>query len=65
MQLKLLLPDEVYSFRNEKDKAFEWLESAYNQRDDGLTDIKGDPLLRNIVKDSRYTTLLRKLKLPL
>ena len=65
MQLKLLLPDEVYSFRNEKDKAFEWLESAYNQRDGGLTDIKGDPLLRNIVKDSRYTSLLRKLKLPL
>ncbi len=56
---------EVYGFRNDKDKAFEWLERAYDQRDGGLTAIKGDPLLHNIINDPRYTAFLKKLKLPL
>jgi hypothetical protein len=33
---------EVYGFRGEADRAFEWLERAYAQRDIGLTYIKGD-----------------------
>jgi hypothetical protein len=52
-------------FRNEADKAFEWLERAYNQRDGGLAEIKGDPLLRNIEHDPRYRAFLQKMKLPL
>jgi adenylate cyclase len=56
---------EIYAWRGEKDKAFEWLERAYNQRDGGLSEMKGDPLLRNIEKDSRYTAFLKKMKLPL
>jgi tetratricopeptide (TPR) repeat protein len=56
---------EVYGYRGETDKAFEWLERAYNQRDSGLIAINGDPLLRNIEKDPRYAVLLEKLKLPL
>jgi hypothetical protein len=31
---------EAYAFRGESGKAFEWLESAYKQRDPGLTQIK-------------------------
>jgi serine/threonine protein kinase len=31
---------EVYAWRGEKDKAFEWLERAYQQRDSGLSEIK-------------------------
>jgi hypothetical protein len=36
---------EVYAFRGEADAAFTWLERAYEQRDSGLSDVKGDPLL--------------------
>jgi tetratricopeptide (TPR) repeat protein len=56
---------EVYAYKNEKDKAFEWLERAYNQHDSGLTLLKGDPFLYNIRKDSRYAAFMKKMKLPL
>jgi serine/threonine protein kinase/Tfp pilus assembly protein PilF len=56
---------EVYAFRGETDKAFEWLERAYKQRDGGLSQMKGDPLLRNIEKDPRYRAFLQKMKLPI
>lgn len=56
---------EIYAYRNEKDKAFEWLERAYSQRDGGLSGMVGDPLLRNIVKDPRYAAFMKKMKLPL
>jgi serine/threonine-protein kinase len=56
---------EIYAYRNEKDKAFEWLERAYKQRDGGLTNITGDPLLRQIVKDPRYAAFMKKMNLPM
>jgi hypothetical protein len=40
-------------------------ERAYMQRDGGLAQIKGDPLLRNIESDPRYHAFLQKMKLPL
>jgi tetratricopeptide (TPR) repeat protein len=55
---------EIYAYRGETDKAFEWLERAYKQRDGGLSSMKGDPLLRNIEKDPRYNAFLKKMKLP-
>lgn len=55
---------EVYAFRGESDKAFEWLERAYKQRDPGLTQIKNDPLLKTLRHDRRFTDLLKKLHLP-
>jgi TolB-like protein/DNA-binding winged helix-turn-helix (wHTH) protein/Tfp pilus assembly protein PilF len=55
---------EVYAFRGESDKAFEWLERAYKQRDPGLTQIKNDPLLKILRHDPRYTDLLKKMYLP-
>jgi adenylate cyclase len=55
---------EVYAWRGEKDKAFEWLERAYEQRDGGLAEIKGDQLLANLRGDPRYVALLRKMNLP-
>jgi TolB-like protein len=54
---------EVYAWRGEKDKAFEWLERAYTQRDGGLIDIKFDPLLDRLRGDPRYKALLKKMKL--
>jgi TolB-like protein/Tfp pilus assembly protein PilF len=55
---------EVHAFRGEADLAFEWLERAYAQRDGGIAEIKGDPLMRGLVGDPRYKAFLRKLKLP-
>ena len=54
---------DVYAWRGEKDKAFEWLERAYQQRDSGLNGIAWDPLLSNLKGDSRYSALLAKLEL--
>jgi serine/threonine protein kinase/tetratricopeptide (TPR) repeat protein len=56
---------EIYSYRGEIDKAFEWIERAYNQRDGGLASIKGNPLFRNLEADQRYTAFMKKMKLPL
>jgi len=56
---------EIYAYRGETDKAFEWLERSYNQRDGGLPSIKGNPLLRNIEKDPRYAVFMKKMRLPL
>ena len=56
---------EVYAFRGEADEAFEWLERAYSQRDSGLSEMKGDPLLKSLEADPRYKALLTKMRLPL
>jgi TolB-like protein/thioredoxin-like negative regulator of GroEL len=55
---------EVYAFRGEADRAFEWLERAYAQRDPGLSAMKVDPLLKNLERDPRYTAFLKKMRLP-
>ena len=56
---------EIYAFQGEKDHAFEWLQRAYSERDDGIRDIKGDPLLKNLAQDRRYASLLKQMRLPL
>ncbi len=55
---------EVYAFRGEADRAFEWLERAYVQRDPGCPQVKGDPLMKNIERDPRYAAFLKKMRLP-
>ncbi|RPH63481.1 MAG: hypothetical protein EHM89_03895 [Acidobacteria bacterium] len=55
---------EVHAFRGEADLAFEWLERAYDQRDGGVSEIKGDRLFRPLIDDPRYTAFLKKMKLP-
>jgi TolB-like protein/DNA-binding winged helix-turn-helix (wHTH) protein/Flp pilus assembly protein TadD len=55
---------QVYAFRGDPDKSFEWLERAYIQRDPGLPGMKSDPLLKNIRSDPRYSQLLHKMRLP-
>jgi TolB-like protein len=53
----------VYAFRGEKDHAFEWLDRAYDARDEDLYFIKGDPLLKNLEGDPRYKAFLHKMNL--
>ncbi len=54
---------EVYAFRGEADRAFEWLERAYAQRDPGLSQMKGEPLLKSLERDPRYAAFLKKMRL--
>ena len=56
---------EVYAYRGEVDRAFEWLERAYVQRDSGLSQIKGQPHFKRLERDPRYAALLEKMRLPL
>jgi len=55
---------EVYAWRGEKDKAFEWLERAHRQQDGGLVSTKADLLLASLRSDPRYLAMLRKLNFP-
>jgi hypothetical protein len=55
---------EIYAVRREKNKAFEYLENSYIAKEGRLTYLKGDPLLKNLQGDPRYTALLKKLNLP-
>jgi tetratricopeptide (TPR) repeat protein len=54
---------EAYAYRGEKDKAFEWLERAYQQRDGGLTEMKVSLLLKSLHSDARWLPFLKKMKL--
>jgi TolB-like protein/tetratricopeptide (TPR) repeat protein len=49
--------------RGERERAFEWLERAYAQKDAELYIVKGEPLLQPIAGDPRYAAFLRKMKL--
>jgi TolB-like protein/DNA-binding winged helix-turn-helix (wHTH) protein len=55
---------EIYAFRNQPDEAFEWLDRAYAKHDDGLIDMKVEPLLKNLHNDPRFAAFLKKLNLP-
>jgi len=55
---------EVYALRGEKDKAFEWLQTALDDRDAGMLGLSADPLLRGLRDDVRYKNLLAKVGLP-
>ena len=55
---------EVYAVRGEKDKAFEWLQIAFDDHDTGTLALLVDPLLRGLRDDPRYKNLLAKLGLP-
>ena len=54
----------VYAFRNQPDKAFEWLDRAYAQQDPNLNITKVHPQLKNLHNDPRFAALLKKLNLP-
>ena len=54
-----------YAYMGDHDRAMEWLERAYLQKDSGLLGIIGDPMYGNLPDDPRYKAFLRnRLKLP-
>jgi tetratricopeptide (TPR) repeat protein len=48
---------------DEKDKAFEWMERAFEENDPLLMWIKSDPIIKPLKGDPRYDIILEKLGL--
>jgi serine/threonine-protein kinase len=55
---------EVYAWRGETDKAFEWLQIAYDNHDTGILSLLSDPLMRGLRSDPRYKSMVEKVGLP-
>jgi DNA-binding winged helix-turn-helix (wHTH) protein/TolB-like protein/Flp pilus assembly protein TadD len=53
----------IYVGLSERDKAFAWLEKAYNDHSTEMIYFKVDPLLTPLRSDPRYKDLLRRMKL--
>jgi len=54
---------ESMAFRGRLDEAFEWLELAYEHRDNGIAEMMTSPFLRPLHTDARWPALLDKLGL--
>jgi serine/threonine protein kinase/tetratricopeptide (TPR) repeat protein len=58
----------IYAGMGQRDKSFEWLETAYDERFTiaiGSTDIREDPIFDNVRSDPRFADLLRRMNLQL
>jgi serine/threonine protein kinase/TolB-like protein/cytochrome c-type biogenesis protein CcmH/NrfG len=55
---------EIYAWRGEKDKAFEWLDRAYQQRSSDLHGFRDNGMFASLRSDARFAALLRKMNLP-
>jgi TolB-like protein/Tfp pilus assembly protein PilF len=54
----------TYAYRDDRDLAFQWLERAYQQRDQSFREFVGERLFKNIEGDSRYKAFLKKMNFP-
>ena len=54
---------EIYAWRGEPDRAFEWLEISYEQRDGGVTHMMSDPTMKSLHDDPRWEEFLLKVGL--
>jgi TolB-like protein/Tfp pilus assembly protein PilF len=54
----------IHAGLGEKDQAFEWLEKAYEEHDQGLSFLKVDPTLDPLRSDPRFQDLLRRMNFP-
>jgi hypothetical protein len=54
----------VYAFRGERDKAFEWLDLAYDNRDGSTLEILNYPEMEHLWGDPRWNAYIDKLGLP-
>jgi adenylate cyclase len=51
----------IYAGLDDKDKAFEWLEKAYQERSDSLAWFRNDPESKSLQTDPRFAVLMRKI----
>ena len=53
----------IYNGLGETDKAFEWLEKAYAERDPKMAFLKVEPKWNNLRSDPRFIDLLKRMNL--
>jgi serine/threonine-protein kinase len=53
----------VYAFRGDADRAFEWLDRAYEQQDPGVMAIIDNPFTRELQSDPRFGAFCKKVGL--
>jgi TolB-like protein/DNA-binding winged helix-turn-helix (wHTH) protein/Tfp pilus assembly protein PilF len=54
----------TYAYKNDNELALHWLERAYSQRDRGLLEITGEPLLKSIGNEPRFREIMRSVRIP-
>ena len=54
----------IYVGLGEKDEAFQWLETCYQERDPQMTRLKVNPLFDPLRSDPRFTEFMRRIGLP-
>jgi TolB-like protein len=54
----------IYAKLNQPDNAFEWLETAYNVRDNVVLLLKVNPVFDSIRNDARYAEMIKRVGLP-
>jgi serine/threonine protein kinase len=55
---------QYYAELGDKDRAFEWLNTAYQERDIRLVTLPTDPWIDSLRSDPRYAELVRKIGFP-
>jgi tetratricopeptide (TPR) repeat protein len=55
----------IYAGLGDRDRAFEWLQKAYEERANFLPHFRMDPRMWNLQSDPRFQDLLRRMKFPL
>ena len=54
----------IYAGLGEKDQAFAWMQKAYDERSDGLVNLKVEQRFDNLRSDPRFADLVRRVGLP-
>jgi len=54
----------IYTALGDKDQAFVWLDKSFEDRSDGMREIKTNPIYDPLRSDPRFTDLLKRMRLP-
>jgi len=55
---------QVYAFRKDAGRTFQWLDRAWRQRDPGMSELAYDPLFKSYYRDPRFAEICHKLGVP-
>ena len=54
----------LFAYGGDKDRAFEWLDRAYDARDTWMAFLNTDPRFDSLRSDPRFTALLQRMRMP-